>query len=351
MHADVTSTDAKSGKSGVMQAYVMPADSKSVDDLKVVERPAPKPGPGQVVVRVRAVSLNYRDQMAVVGRYFQKNDHETVPCSDGAGEVIAVGEGVRSLKVGDPVAGTFSQPDPAGPANGPPFPMGIPLDGMLAQQVLMHEVGAVKLPQGYSFEEGACLPCAGVTAWNCLFGVGRPVKPGDTVLVLGSGGVSIWGLQLARAAGCRVIATTSRDGKAQRLRALGASDVINYKTHEDWDQEVLKVTGGRGADCIVEVGGPGTLQRSFNSIARGGKVGLIGVLTQGASNPQTLMMRGGSLHGIFVGDRNLFEQLVAAIDANAIKPVIDKVFPFDQAKDAFRHQQSGDFIGKIVIQV
>ena len=334
-----------------MRAYVMPADPKSVDDLKIVERPDPKPGPGQVVVRVRAASLNYRDQAAVMGKYFQKNDHETVPCSDGAGEVIAVGDGVVGLKVGDKVAGTFSQPDPAGPASGPPVPMGIPLDGMLAEQVLMHEVGAIKLPSSYSFEEGACLPCAGVTAWNCLFGVGKPIRPGETVLVLGSGGVSVWALQLAKASGCRVIATTSHDGKAQRLQALGASDVINYKTHENWDEEVMRVTSGRGADCVVEVGGQGTLQRSMQSLARGGKVGLIGVLSQGSSNPHTLMMKGGSLHGIFVGDRTLFEQLVAAIDANGIKPVIDKAFPFEQAKDAFRHQASGDFIGKVVISV
>ena len=334
-----------------MRAYVMPAGCKGIDDLKLVERPDPKAGPGQVLVRVRAASLNYRDQAAVTGNYFQKVTEDTIPLSDGAGEVIAVGDGVNGLKVGDKVAGTFSQPDPKGPANGPPMPMGLPLDGMLAELKVMHEVGAIKLPDGYSYEEGACLPCAGVTAWNALMNAGRPVRPGDTVLVLGTGGVSIWALQLAKASGCKVVATTSRDGKAQRLQALGADAVINYKTHEKWDEEVMKVTGGRGVDVVVEVGGAGTLQRSYNSLARGGKVGLIGVLTKGESSPHTLMMKGGSLHGIFVGDRGMFEQLNAAINVNGIKPVIDKVFGFDQAKDAFRHQISGDFMGKVVISI
>jgi NADPH:quinone reductase-like Zn-dependent oxidoreductase len=171
------------------------------------------------------------------------------------------------------------------------------------------------------------------------------------VLVLGTGGVSIWALQFARAAGCRVIATTSRGEKIERLLALGASDVINYREHENWDQEVMRQTGGRGVDCIVEVGGAGTLQRSFNSLAQGGKVGLIGVLTDGTSNPTTLMLKTGHLHGIMVGGREIFEQMNAAIEACTLEPVIDKTFAFEDAKEAFRHVASGNFLGKVVISI
>jgi NADPH:quinone reductase-like Zn-dependent oxidoreductase len=179
------------------------------------------------------------------------------------------------------------------------------------------------------------------------------VRPGDNVLVLGTGGVSIFALQFAKAAGARVIATSSSDEKLQRAKALGASDVINYKRTPEWDAEVLKATGGRGADCVVEVGGAGTLARSFQSIASGGKIALIGVLTgrAGDTSPYAMMLKGGSLHGVFVGTREMFEQMNAAIEVNRIKPVVDKVFPFDQAPDAYCHHASGNFMGKVVIRI
>jgi len=192
-----------------------------------------------------------------------------------------------------------------------------------------------------------------VTAWHALFHAGRPLKAGDTVLVLGTGGVSIAALQFAKAAGARVIATSSSDSKAARAKALGASDVVNYERAPEWDQEVRTLTSGRGVDCVIEIGGAGTLARSIRSLARGGKVCLIGFLAgrDGDTNPTPLMMVGGSLHGIFVGDRGMFEEMNRAITVNGLKPVIDKVFPFDSAPAAFKHQESRAFVGKIVIAV
>ena len=337
-----------------MRAWIVPKGSKQVDDLRQEERPALSPRAGQVLVRVRATSLNYRDQAVVAGAYtLADSTRDMIPLSDGAGEVVAVGEGVTRFKPGDHVAATFFQVPPHGPPMAAPAALGAPLDGMLAEQVVVYEDGLVPAPKGYPFEDAACLPCAGVTAWHALMHAGRAIRPGDTVVVLGTGGVSTFALMFARAAGARVIATSSSDEKLQRAKALGASDGINYKATPDWDTEVLRLTGGRGADCVVEVGGVGTLPRSMNAIGRFGKITLIGLLTgrDGGVSPYPLMFKGGSLHGIFVGDRAMFEEMNRAIEINGIKPVIDTVYSFDQAPDAFRQAASGAFVGKVVIRL
>lgn len=337
-----------------MRVYEVQKGATSLDGLRLSERPDPKPGWHQVLIRVHATSLNYRDQMVVTGNYFGGPvQRDLIPLSDGAGEVTAVGEGVTRFKVGDRVCGTFFQ----GWISGPPVQrhpaLGSPLDGTLAEYIVLHEDGVVAIPQNLSFEEAATLPCAGLTAWNALMVSGKPVKPGETVLCLGTGGVSMAGLLFAKAAGARLIVTSSSDDKIQRACGIGASDGVNYKKFPDWEKEVLRITGGRGADHILENGGAGSLNRSFESTAFGGKVALIGFLAgrQGDINPAILMMKAGTMVGIGVGSRAMFEDMNRAIEVNEIKPVVDKVFPFHKAADAFRCQAAGDFIGKVVITV
>jgi len=336
-----------------MRAWVVPPGARSAGDLRLIDRPDPTPGPGQVLVRVRAGSLNYRDQLVVTGTYFTgPNTRDLIPLSDAAGDVAAVGAGVSRVRVGDRVAGCFFQrPVDAAPGS-LPLALGSPLDGTLADYIVFHEDGVVTIPGSLSYEEAACLPCAGVTAWHSLFRAGRPVHAGDNVLVLGTGGVSIFALQFARAAGARVIATSSSDEKIQRLRTMGASEAINYKQTPDWEKEVLRVTG-RGVDCVIEVGGGGTFARSVQSLARGGKVCLVGFVAgrDGDTSPFPLMYKAGHLHGIFVGDREMFEEMNRAITVNQLKPVIDRVFRFEKAQQAFAHHASGQFIGKVVIQL
>jgi len=335
-----------------MRAYIMPAGCRSIDDVHMVERPNPAPGRGQVLVRVRATSLNRRDQAIADGTYFGRRVAiDTIPLSDCAGEIAAVGDGVTSVARGDRVAATFFQTPPNGPPLAPQAALASPLDGVLAEYIVLHEDGIVPIPAALSFEEGACLPCAGVTAWHALMAAGRAVEPGQTVLVLGSGGVSMFALQFAVAAGARVIATSSSDAKLERLKALGAAATVNYVRTPEWHKEVLRLTGGRGADCIVEVVGAGTLERSFDSVAEFGKVCLIGVLEgrRAEISPYALMWKQATLHGIRVGTRQLFERMNRAIDACQIRPVIDRVFPFADALAAYRLQASGNFVGKIVI--
>lgn len=336
-----------------MKAYEISPNPTAIDGVRRVERPDPKPGPLEVLVRLRAAALNYRDHAIVTGAYHTHLTKPTIPCSDGAGEVTAVGPGVTRFKVGDRVVPTFFQVwiDGAPPKNR--GALGAPLDGTLAEFIVLHEDGCVPMPPGLLFEEAATLPCAGPTAWNALMNAGKRVKPGDTVLCLGTGGVSTFALEFARAAGARVIVTSSSDAKIERAKSLGASDGVNYKSHPDWEKEVLALTGGRGVDCVIENGGVNTLQRSFQCLAWEGKVALIGVLAgnDGHADPHDLMFKRGSLHGIGVGTRATLEQLIQAIEINRIKPVVDKVFPFDQALDAFHLQASGNFFGKIAIAI
>jgi NADPH:quinone reductase-like Zn-dependent oxidoreductase len=337
-----------------MRAYIVPSGCTEIDGIRRVDRPEPQLRPGQVLIRVRATSLNYRDYAVVRGQYLGGAvGRDTIPLSDGAGEVVAVGPGVTRFVPGDRVAGVFAQTPPEGPPFAPRAALGVPLDGMLAEQVALYEDGLVTVPGGLSFEEAACLPCAAVTAWHALVHAGRPVRPGDTVLVLGTGGVSMFALQFARAAGAQVIVTSSSDAKLERATALGASGGINYTRTPAWEQEVLKLTGGRGVDCVVETGGAGTLDQSFQALAHDGKAVLIGVLTGqgGPINPYTLMPKHGSLHGIFVGGREMFEAMNRAITVNRIAPLIDRVFPFEEAAAAFRHHASRQFMGKIVVAI
>jgi NADPH:quinone reductase-like Zn-dependent oxidoreductase len=334
-----------------MRAYEI-RDAFGIDALVVSERPEPQPGPGQVLVKTRAVSLNYRDLLVVKGDYSRKLPLPLVPCSDCAGEVTAVGEGVTRVKPGDRVAGIFMQSWIDGEVTEAKAKsaLGAAIGGVLAESVVLHESGLVHVPSHLSFEEAATLPCAGVTAWHALITEGA-VKPGDTVLTLGSGGVSIFALQFAKLAGARVISTSSSDEKLACLARLGASDGINYKTTPDWDKRVRELTGA-GVDHIVEVGGAATLPKSFKAVRMGGRISLIGnVSGHGDVNPVPVLMKNVRVQGIFVGSREMFEAMNRAIAAHATRPVIDRVFEFDQAREAMHYMESGAHFGKICIRV
>jgi NADPH:quinone reductase-like Zn-dependent oxidoreductase len=327
-------------------------DAFGVDALALSDRPDPKPGPGQVVVKTRAVSLNFRDLLVVKGDYSRKLPLPMSPCSDCAGEVAAIGDGVTRVKVGDRVAGIFMQTWLEGEVteSKAKSALGGAVGGVLGEFVVLHQDGLVHIPAHLSFEEGATLPCAGVTAWHALITEGA-LKPGDTVVTLGSGGVSLFAIQFAKLAGARVIATSSSDEKLSRLCALGASSGINYKTTPDWDKRVRELTGV-GADHIVEVGGATTLPKSLKCVRMGGTISLIGnVGGNGDVNPLPLLMKNVRMQGIFVGSREMFEAMNRAIAASELRPMIDRVFPFDQARDAMHYMETGVHFGKICIKV
>lgn len=327
---------------------------EGLDSWRLAERPKPEPGRGQVLVRVRAASLNYRDILIVTGRYpFAVNPRNLIPLSDGAGEVVAVGPGVRRFTGGERVAGIFSQSWLGGEqvADAWETALGGAVDGVLAEYVVLDEDGLVRLPDHLSYEEGATLPCAAVTAWNALYGL-KPLRAGETVLTLGTGGVSIFAIQFARAAGARVIATSSSDAKLERAFACGAHEGINYRSHPDWEREVRRLTGGVGVDHVVEVGGTGTLPRSIASTCPGGHIGLIGLLAEGAAiDPLAILGASCTVRGVMVGSREMFEAMNRAIALHAIRPVIDRVFPFDEAGAALAYLAEGAHVGKVVIRI
>jgi NADPH:quinone reductase-like Zn-dependent oxidoreductase len=335
-----------------MRAWNLPAGCTSPDQLHLTEVPKPVAGAGEVLIRLRANSLNYRDQAITRGHYFGGPIKAAcTPLSDGAGVVEAIGADVKTLAVGDRVAGTFFQ----GWTAGPPTPalgdaLGAPpAKGMLADYVTLPEAGVIKLAETLSFEQAATLPCAGVTAWNALMKGIRPLTRDSSVLLIGTGGVSLLALQLAKAAGARVIATSSSEAKLERLRSLGADTTINYRAETNWGAKAAELAGG-GVNHVVEVGGLGTLQQSLHAVGFGGEVALIGVLSmQGDTNPMPLMVKGASLRGIFVGSVAMARELNTFVDRHNVKPVVDRVFDFADAKAAYSYQSSPDLFGKVVI--
>ena len=324
-----------------------------LDSLTLTERPDPKPSYGQVLIKLRSLSLNYRDLMVVKGWYNPKLPLPLIPFSDGVGEVVAVGEGVTRVKIGDRVAGIFFQKWLAGEltAEKAESALGGAIEGMLAEYVVLHEDGVVRVPEHLTDEEAASLPCAAVTAWNALFTSGG-LKAGDTVLIQGTGGVSIFALQFALLAGARVIATSSSDEKLERVLQLGASDGINYKQTPDWSKKVRELTAGDGVDYVVEVGGAGTLSESLRAVRYGGQISLIGVLTGGSAeiNTASILMKNVKVQGIYVGSREMFEAMNSAIALHKLHPVCDRVFPFHEAPEALKYMETGSHFGKICIR-
>jgi NADPH:quinone reductase-like Zn-dependent oxidoreductase len=336
-----------------MRIYRLPK-AESIDDLKMEEADPPRPKRGEVLVRMRAASLNYRDLMVASGRYGRgKIPPNLVPLSDGAGEVVEVGPEVSRVRSGDRVAGIFMQKWIGGEINDShgASALGGAIDGVLAEYVVFDQDGLVDLPPHLTFEEGATLPCAAVTAWNALYAF-RPLQAGQTVLVLGTGGVSIFALQFAHAGGARVIATSSSAEKLERAGSLGASDGVNYRDTPEWQDKVRELTGGRGVDHVVEVGGAGTLPRSIQSARFGGTIHLIGILASGgAIDPLPIMRRNQMVRGVYVGSREMFEAMNRAIAWHRLRPVVDRIFPFDEAKAAYRHLQAQGHVGKVVISI
>ena len=322
-----------------------------IEGLSVREHERPEPGPGQALVRVRATSLSFRELMILRGWYPLPVKPDVVPISDGAGEVVALGEGVTGVAVGDRVAAAVFPQGAAGPfALEHAAQLGGSLDGLLAEYALLPAAALVRLPAHLSFEEGATLPCAGVTAWNALTG-GLGLRAGETVLTLGTGGVSLFALQFATAFGARTIATTGSPDKVERLRGLGADHVIDYRATPDWHEEVRALTGGQGVDHVVEVAG--SLGQSLRAVAVGGEIAFVGLLAGEAAtapvDPRLLFMSGAVVRTVAIGSRAQFVDMLRAVAANRLHPVVDRAFPFAAAPDAYRYYASARPFGKVVI--
>jgi NADPH:quinone reductase-like Zn-dependent oxidoreductase len=341
-----------------MHAY--PIQQFGTDHLHKIDLPMPQVTPGTVLIKVHAVSLNYRDLMMVTGLYNPKMALPRIPCSDGSGQVAAIGEGVTRVKVGDRVCGIFMQRWLDGPlsAEKSKAALGGDVDGMLTEYALLHEDGVIRFPEHLTYEEASTLPCAGLTAWNALHHAGDPVNPthsGETVVIQGTGGVSIFALQFAKLLGARVLGTSSSEEKLARARSLGLDEGCNYKSRPDWSKWVAETTANIGADRIIEVGGASTFGQSLRATRVGGTITQIGILSGAAtSDPIALtpiLHKQLRVQGIYVGSRAMFEQMNSTITKAGLHPVIDKVFEFAQAGEAFTHMESASHFGKIVIRV
>jgi NADPH:quinone reductase-like Zn-dependent oxidoreductase len=328
--------------------------SFGLDHLRQAERPEPALGPGELLVAVKAVSLNRRDLMTVEGVYNPKQRLPLIPCSDAAAEVLAVGAGVTRFAPGDRVCPLFSREWLCGEPEREKLrsTLGGPLDGTLAERMVVAAESAVAAPEHLTDEEASTLPCAALTAWSAVVTHGR-TRPGDVVLVLGTGGVSLFALQFANLAGARVIVTSSSDDKLARARELGAEGTVNYRKDPDWGRRVKELTGDRGADLVVEVGGAETLRRSLHAVRMGGTIAMIGALSGGEAPLSVIpiLMRQVRVQGILVGDREGFEAMNRALAAHDLRPVVDRALTFEEAPEAFRPMASGRHFGKVVVRV
>jgi len=333
-----------------MRVWQIP--SFGIDSLELVERPMPHPGPGEVLVKIRAASFNFRDLLMVKGRYNPRLHLPRVPCSDGAGEIALVDAAVTRWKAGDRVAGVFMQNWLDGPPTAAKIKgaLGGDIDGVLAEYVLLNETGLVAIPDGLSFEEAATLPCAGVTAWNAL--AAGNLNPDSTILIQGTGGVSIFALQFAKARGLRVLGISSSAAKIERAFDLGLDEGLAYGETSEWDHWVLDQTGGEGVDLVVEVGGVGTLPRSLRALKMGGMIAQIGVLSEPAEHmpiPLTLHKQ-LRIQGIYVGSRLDFEVMNRTITSSHLHPVFE-CHPWTKAREVMHQMESATHFGKLVVKV